>query len=136
MTIPEASQLVLQSGQMAKNGELFVLNMGEPVKIYDLAQNMIRLSGAFNVEIVEVGLRPGEKLYEELLIDSETLTKTENNLIFIEKDEPLEAAEIQKKLDKLASIERENLSNEQVKALLREVVPTYKSPDEINGSVK
>lgn len=136
MTIPEASQLVLQSGQMAKNGELFVLNMGEPVKIYDLAQNMIRLSGASNVEIVEVGLRPGEKLYEELLIDSETLTKTENNLIFIEKDEPLEAAEIQKKLDKLASIERENLSNEQVKALLREVVPTYKSPDEINGSVK
>lgn len=136
MTIPEASQLVLQSGQIAKNGELFVLDMGQPVKIYDLAQNMIRLSGATSVEIVEVGLRPGEKLYEELLIKSETLTKTENNLIFIEKDEPLEASEINKKLDRLASMERENLSNEQVKALLREVVPTYKRPEEINGSVK
>lgn len=136
MTIPEASQLVLQSGQMAKNGELFVLDMGQPVKIYDLAQNMIRLSGATNVEIVEIGLRPGEKLYEELLIKSETLTKTENNLIFIEKDEPLEASEIEKKLAKLSSIETEHMSNSQVKEVLREVVPTYKHPEEVNKSVK
>lgn len=136
MTIPEASQLVLQSGQMAKNGELFVLDMGQPVKIYDLAQNMIRLSGATNVEIVEIGLRPGEKLYEELLIKSETLTKTENNLIFIEKDEPLDASEIEKKLARLFSIETEHMSNFQVKEVLREVVPTYKHPEEVNKSVK
>ncbi len=135
MTIPEASQLVLQSGQMAKNGELFVLDMGQPVKIYDLAQNMIKLSGATNVEIVEVGLRPGEKLYEELLIKSETLTKTENNLIFIEKDEPLESSEIESKLAKLSSIELNHFTNDQVKEILREVVPTYRRPEEINGGV-
>ena len=136
MTIPEASQLVLQSGQMAKNGELFVLDMGQPVKIYDLAQNMIRLSGATNVDIVEIGLRPGEKLYEELLIKSETLTKTANNLIFIEKDEPLAASEIDAKLECLAQMEAKKLSNEEVKALLRKVVPTYKTPEEVNCNVK
>ena len=67
MTIPEASQLVLQSGAIANNGELFVLDMGQPVKIMDLAENMIRLSGVHGIKIVETGLRPGEKLYEELL---------------------------------------------------------------------
>ena len=84
MTIPEASQLVLQSGAMAKNGELFVLDMGQPVKILDLAENMIRLSGVEGIEIVETGLRPGEKLYEELLVKTEELDKTENSMIFIE----------------------------------------------------
>ena len=73
MTIPEASGLVMQAGAMAKSGELFVLDMGKPVKILSLAENMIRLSGAKGIEIVEVGLRPGEKLYEELLIKTETL---------------------------------------------------------------
>lgn len=73
MTIPEASQLVLQSGAMANNGELFVLDMGQPVKIMDLAENMIRLSGVQGIEIVETGLRPGEKLYEELLVKTEEL---------------------------------------------------------------
>jgi FlaA1/EpsC-like NDP-sugar epimerase len=76
MTIPEASQLVLQSGAMANNGELFVLDMGQPVKIMDLAENMIRLSGVQGIEIVETGLRPGEKLYEELLVKTEELDKT------------------------------------------------------------
>ena len=71
MTIPEASQLVLQSGAIANNGELFVLDMGQPVKIMDLAENMIRLSGVQGIEIVETGLRPGEKLYEELLVKTE-----------------------------------------------------------------
>lgn len=89
MTIPEASQLVLQSGAMANNGELFVLDMGKPVKIWDLAENMIRLSGMSDIEIVETGLRPGEKLYEELLIKTEELVKTDNDLIFIERDEPI-----------------------------------------------
>lgn len=75
MTIPEASQLVLQSGAMANNGELFVLDMGQPVKIMDLAENMIRLSGVQGIEIVETGLRPGEKLYEELLVKTEELAR-------------------------------------------------------------
>ena len=68
MTIPEASQLVLQSGAIANNRELFVLDMGQPVKIMNLAENMIRLSGVQGIEIIETGLRPGEKLYEELLV--------------------------------------------------------------------
>ena len=78
MTIPEASQLVLQSGAIANNGELFVLDMGQPVKIMDLAENMIRLSGVQGIEIVETGLRPGEKLYEELLVKTEE-TGTKQN---------------------------------------------------------
>lgn len=68
MTIPEASQQVLQSGALAKNGELFVLDMGKPIRILDLAENMIRLSGVPGIEIIETGLRPGEKLFEELLV--------------------------------------------------------------------
>ena len=76
MTIPEASQLVLESGAMGKNGELFVLDMGQPVKILDLAESMIRLSGVNGIEIVQTGLRPDEKLYWELLVKTETLTKT------------------------------------------------------------
>ncbi len=101
MTIPEASQLVLQSGAMANNGELFVLDMGQPVKILDLAQNMIRLSGMKGVEIIETGLRPGEKLYEELLVNTDVLEKTENSLIFIERDAPKEKGEIEQKLSLL-----------------------------------
>ena len=76
MTIPEASQLVLQSGAIAKNGEIFVLDMGQPIKIYDLAKNMIKLSAAQNIEIIETGLRPGEKLFEELLVRTESFCST------------------------------------------------------------
>ena len=94
MTIPEASQLVLQSGAIANNGELFVLDMGQPVKIMDLAENMIRLSGVQGIEIVETGLRPGEKLYEELLVKTEELDKTDNSMIFIERDNALSKEEI------------------------------------------
>lgn len=88
MTIEEAVSLVLQAGAFAKGGEIFVLNMGEPVKIYDMALNLIRLSGYVpnvDIEIIETGLRPGEKLYEELLMDEEGLNKTLNNKIFIAK---------------------------------------------------
>ncbi len=85
MTIPEASQLVLQSGAIANNGELFVLDMGQPVKIMDLAENMIRLSGVQGIEIIETGLRPGEKLYEELLVKTEELDKTDNSLILLKE---------------------------------------------------
>lgn len=135
MTIPEASQLVLQSGSMAKNGELFVLDMGQPVKILDLAQNMIKLSGAHDIEIVETGLRPGEKLYEELLINSQTLTKTDNDLIFIEKDTPLSKEEIDEKLEVLRNaIESED--DNDAREALRSVVPTFRRPEEINQGVK
>ena len=135
MTIPEASQLVLQSGAMANNGELFVLDMGQPVKILDLAQNMIKLSGAHDIEIVETGLRPGEKLYEELLINSQTLTKTDNDLIFIEKDTPLSKEEIDEKLEVLRNaIESED--DNDAREALRSVVPTFRRPEEINKHVE
>jgi len=91
MTIPEASQLVMQAGIMARSGELFVLDMGKPLKIVELAENIIKLSGLVpyqDIDIVEIGLRPGEKLYEELLIKDENLTQTLNKMIFIEKDTP------------------------------------------------
>ena len=99
MTIPEASQLVLQSGAIAHNGELFVLDMGQPVKILDLAENMIRLSGVQGISIQEIGLRPGEKLFEELLVKTEDLDKTSNRMIFIERDTALSAEEIGRKLE-------------------------------------
>lgn len=135
MTIPEASQLVLQSGAMANNGELFVLDMGQPVKILDLAENMIKLSGAHEIEIIETGLRPGEKLYEELLMNSDTLTKTDNDLIFIEKDTPLKKEEIDEKLEVLRkAIESED--DNDAREALRSVVPTFRRPEEINQGVK
>lgn len=132
MTIPEASQLVLQSGRIAKNGDLMVLDMGKPVKIMDLAEQMIRLSGANGVEIVETGLRPGEKLYEELLVKTEELDKTENETIFIERDKPLSSSEIQEKLRVL----REACSsgnNDTAREALRSVVPTFRRPEEVNS---
>ena len=134
MTIPEASQLVLTSGSMAKNGELFVLDMGQPVKILDLAENMIRLSGVQGVEIVETGLRPGEKLYEELLVKTEKLGKTESDLIFVEFDQPLSWQEIEKKL---AVLEKacETGDDDAARDALRQVVPTYFRPEEINRDV-
>ena len=134
MTIPEASQLVMTSGAMAKNGELYVLDMGKPVKILELAENMIRLSGLEpykDINIVETGLRPGEKLYEELLIKSEELDKTDNNMIFVERDHPLSAEEIQQKLDILKAA-LETQSNRVVKKALMDVVPTYHNPEEVN----
>jgi FlaA1/EpsC-like NDP-sugar epimerase len=134
MTIPEASQLVMQAGAMAKHGELFVLDMGKPVKILDLAENMIRLSGLIpykDIDIKEVGLRPGEKLYEELLIKTETLTKTENKMIFIERDEPLSREEIEQKLSRLREVV--NADREIIRQVMRELVPTYFDPSEINS---
>lgn len=134
MTIPEASQLVLESGAMAENGELFVLDMGQPVKIMDLAENMIRLSGVHDIKIVETGLRPGEKLYEELLVKTETLQKTENELIFIEKDEALSKEDMEECLRKLQEA-CDFGDDDQVREVLKEIVPSYKTPDEVNGKV-
>ncbi len=133
MTIPEASQLVLHSAMLAKNGELMVLDMGQPVKIYDLAVEIIKMAGFRpdeDIEIIETGLRPGEKLYEELLVKSETLTKTENEKIFIERDEPVSIEELNEKLFILQRAMSLG-SNHITKAALKEVVPTYINGDGI-----
>ena len=132
MTIPEASQLVLVSGAMAKNGDLFVLDMGQPVKIIDLAQNMIRIMGAKDIEIIETGLRPGEKLYEELLVKTEKLTKTDNEKIFIEEDKALTKKEIEESL-KILKDACKSGDDEQAKAALHKVVPSFVRPEDING---
>lgn len=136
MTIPEASQLVLQSGAMAKNGELFVLDMGQPVKILDLAENMIRLSGmepGKDIEIIETGLRPGEKLYEELLVKSEELDKTENSLIYIERDAPIPLEELEHKTELLRQAVATG-NDEEVLHTLHQVIPTYRYPEEVNNT--
>ena len=131
MTIPEAAQLVLQSGAMAKDKELFVLDMGQPVKILDLAENMINLSGQTGIEIIETGLRPGEKLYEELLVKTEDLDKTENELIFIERDKPIGMNEVEKKLGLLRDAVAVG-DDQNVRDTLKTVVPTYKDPEVYN----
>ena len=140
MTIPEASQLVMEAGAMAKRGELFVLDMGKPIKIYDLAINMIKLSGfepGVDIKIEEIGLRPGEKLYEELLIKTETLDKTDNHMIFIEKDTPLSREEIEEKLSFLAEAVENNkdeIASPNIKDAVKKAVPTFYDPEEINKS--
>ena len=142
MTIPEASGLVLTAGAMAKCGELFVLDMGKPVKIYDLAENMIKLSGLrphIDIEIIETGLRPGEKLYEELLIKTEELEKTENNLIFIERDRPLSREAVDEKLDILRAAVKANetyIASSAITEAMKSVVPTFYSPDELNKTAE
>lgn len=138
MTIPEASQLVMQAGAMAKKGELFVLDMGKPVRIYDLAVNMIRLSGfepGVDIKIEEIGLRPGEKLFEELLMKTETLDKTDNNMIFIERDHPCTRAEVEEKLailKKAVEESKHELGSAKVKAAIIATVPTFRDPEVIN----
>ena len=134
MTIPEASQLVLQSAAMAQRGELFVLDMGKPVKILDLAENMIRLMGYEpykEIDIQEVGLRPGEKLYEELLIKTEELDKTDNDMIFVERDKPLSREAIAERLAVLQEALKTG-DDDVLRDALKQVVPTYHSPSQVN----
>ena len=137
MTIPEAAQLVMQAGTMAKRGELFVLDMGKPVKILELAENMIRLSGLTpykDIAIEEIGLRPGEKLYEELLIKTEKLTKTDNDLIFIEHDTPRSREEIDGDIRRFTALcsGKKPIDSADAKRLLKEIIPTYHDPEEVN----
>lgn len=130
MTIPEAVSLVLQAGAMAVKSEIFVLDMGEPVKILDLAENMIRLSGFKpyeDIPIIEVGLRPGEKMYEELLIQTEELDKTFNEKIFIERDKGLPDDKINEYLHMLKEAADTN-DNEVVRDCLRSIIPTFVTP--------
>ena len=127
MTIREAVQLVLTSGAFARDGELFVLDMGRPVKIIDLAESMIRLSGFEpyqDIVIVETGLRPGEKLYEELLVNKEEMTKTPNEKIFIEKDTVPSRQEIDEALAKLEKA-CDTCDDAEVRKTLQQIVPSY-----------
>jgi len=138
MTIPEAAQLVLEAGAMAKRGQIFVLDMGEPVKILTLAENLIRLSGLEpykDIEIKEIGLRPGEKLYEELLMKSETLSKTANEKIFVEQQENIPKERIMAGLEGLDRAVSGAGSKEELVALMKSLVPTYRDPAEVNAAV-
>ena len=131
MTIPEAVSLVLQAGAYAKGGEIFVLDMGEPVKIADLAKNLIRLSGyklGEDIEIEYTGLRPGEKLYEELLMDEEGLQDTENKMIHIGKPIDMDEEKFMHQLIQLRDAANED--SDAIRAMVKKIVPTYQMPKE------
>ena len=128
MTIPEAAQLVLQAGAYAKDGEIFVLDMGKPVKIYDLAKNLARLSGleiGRDIDVEIIGLRPGEKLYEEMLMAEEGLIKTANKKIYIGKPTFTDIEELKAQLDLLKKVIEED-DNNLIKRTMAKIVKTYK----------
>ena len=140
MTIPEAAQLVLEAGSMAHRNQIFVLDMGEPVRILDLAENLIKLSGlqpGKDIEIKEIGLRPGEKLYEELLMSSGNLSKTANKKIFVEEQEDIPEEEILTKLETLdhavCAEDGASMSNSELIELMHAMVPTFKDAKEYNA---
>ncbi|MGN1180609.1 MAG: polysaccharide biosynthesis protein [Suilimivivens sp.] len=137
MTIPEAVSLVLQAGAYARGGEIFVLDMGKPVKILDLAKNLIRLSGYRvdeDIKIEFTGLRPGEKLYEELLMAEEGMKETANKLIHIGKPIEIDEDKFFKQLKELKEASKNE--SDDIRAMIREIVPTYhyKEADEKEGS--
>jgi FlaA1/EpsC-like NDP-sugar epimerase len=130
MTIPEAVQLVIQAGGLARGGEIFILDMGEPVKIVDLARDLIRLSGfepGVDIEIEFTGIRPGEKLFEELLTQEEGVTSTRHERIFIGKPEGMSAKELSFELSKLERFVA-NEQTETIRELLQNLVPHYQQP--------
>lgn len=137
MTIPEAVSLVLQAMSGAKGGEIFVLDMGEPVKIYDMAIKLIKLSGLepnVDIQIKVTGLRPGEKLYEELLMAEEGLTETKHDKIHVARPSDIDMEKLEAKLAKLQYL-LDNSNNEQkdeIKDVISEVVPTYRNLDKEN----
>ena len=129
MTIPEAASLVLQAITYANGGEIFVLDMGEPVKIYDLAKSLIKLSGLVPGEDIEIkitGLRPGEKLYEELLLSEEGLEKTEHNKIFVAQPMDITISEVKEKLEDFENaVKRSENDINEIKNIFKKNVPTY-----------
>ncbi|MBR6765203.1 MAG: polysaccharide biosynthesis protein [Clostridia bacterium] len=134
MTISEAVALVIQAGAYAKGGEIFVLDMGKPVKILDLAENLIRLSGLEpykDIEIKFTGLRPGEKLYEEMLMSEEGLAETENKLIHIGKPIEMDEEEFFSQLDRLRDVLESEPTN--ARRLISEIVPTYKGNSDLTN---
>ena len=140
MTIPEAVSLVLQAGVNAHGGEIFVLDMGEPVRIYDLAVSLIKLSGLepdVDIPIKVTGLRPGEKLYEELLMQGEGLKTTAHNKIFIGDIEDVTEKQLEEKIAILKEIiQDENIEKEKIRQIMKKIVPPYHEPEEVNTSIK
>ena len=139
MTIPEAVGLILQAFAYADGGEIFVLDMGEPVKIYDLAEKMIRLAGYqpnIDIDIVVTGLRPGEKLYEEILMSEEGLTSTKHGKIFVSKPLNISAQEVEAAVKDLSKLEYDkNTTDRDIKDVVKKYVKTYKDPQEVNKNV-
>lgn len=125
MTIPEAAQLVLQAGFYANEREIFVLDMGKPVRIWDLADKMIRLAGLVpgrDIEIQEIGLRPGEKMFEELALEMEECHKTDNNLIFVHEKMDIDSKEVDSKLNKLKDLMNQTDDKFQIKEVLMDMI--------------
>lgn len=136
MTIPEAAQLVLKTGRRAERSEIYVLDMGKPIKIYDLAVKLISLSGLVpdkDIMIEEIGLRPGEKLYEELLVSAEGCEQTEEDRIFIERSPAVSRVDIEARLNRLLLALPVLTHGQDYRILMREVVPTYADAEEVNN---
>lgn len=142
MTIPEAVQLVIQAGALAQGGEIFILDMGKPVKIADLARDLIRLTGFEpdeDIKIIYTGIRPGEKLFEEILTNEEGLSATKHNRIYVGKpvDFPLDELEFMVKKLEHVSTKKDVLNrSEEIKELLRQIVPTYQKTPEKTGTTE
>ena len=132
MTIPEAVQLVIQAGSMAKGGEIFILDMGEPVKIVDLARDLIKLSGFEpdkDIKIHYTGLRPGEKLYEELLLAEEGISQTRHEKIFIGKPVLIDSNELHNKLNWLKETVLKENTEDEIEKIMQSIVAEYKKAD-------
>ena len=130
MTIPEACQLILQAGAMGSGGEIFILDMGTPIKINDMARDLIRLSGFepdVDIKIEYVGLRPGEKLYEELITEGENIVPTRHEKIMVLEGIGCDLQLLNGKVDELAHLATEQRGN-RIRDKLKEIVPEYKTP--------
>jgi len=129
MTIPEACQLILQAGSMGQGGEIFILDMGTPIKITDMARDLIRLSGFepdVDIKIEYVGLRPGEKLYEELITEGENIMPTRHEKVMVLKGLECDLGVLNDKIDGVARLAREQ-DGGKIKMKLKEIVPEYKA---------
>ena len=130
MTIGEATQLVLEAGAMSKGGEVYIFDMGAPVKILDLAKKMIIQSGFkpyFDIDIEYIGLRPGEKLYEEILVETDDLEKTHNKLIYIVKKEKVDSKNIKNIQNLINFCISNNEDNFELVKMMKKIVPEFKS---------
>jgi FlaA1/EpsC-like NDP-sugar epimerase len=128
MTIPESCQLILQAGAMGEGGEIFLLDMGTPIKIDDMARDLIRLSGFepdVDIKIEYIGLRPGEKLYEELITEGEGIVPTSHEKIMVLKGKSCDQISLNGKIDKLRSLAHQQ-DAEGIRSLLQEIIPEYK----------